>query len=96
MLNDLFNNCCDFNFSEEEQKKQKQANIEYEKYIQKRINNGEIDGNGQPLKCPYCGSKEFDTRNEIFQAPHGTIEFEQYCVRCNKKIGYWAYGSWIE
>lgn len=93
---DPFDNCCDFNFSEKELEEQKQASIEHAKYIQDRINKGEIDGDRKPLKCSHCGNKEFETRNEIFQAPYGTIEFEQYCLVCNETVGYWAYGSWID
>lgn len=66
----------------------------FEDYIKEKIKNGFIsERDGEPLKCPWCESKELENKNYDYGGM-GVEEYEKWCKPCNKRISGWAYGSW--
>lgn len=65
----------------------------FEEYIERQIKSGYINENGAPLKCPHCDGKNFEDRNEYYDES-SLVEFQVWCVDCNKSVGIWAYGDW--
>jgi len=66
----------------------------YEDYVNHLIKEGFIKEDGTPLKCLYCEGNDFERRNEYY-CPYGIEEYEVWCVKCNKKVGHWAFGTWV-
>lgn len=44
------------------------------------------------LPCPYCGASDFSERKEVIEWGWGTMEYEEYCLKCGGTTNYWAYG----
>ena len=64
-----------------------------ETYIADRIARGLIDADGKPLKCEFCGSRNFET-TDIMAGPMGWEEYTLICADCRELAGHWSYGSW--
>ena len=63
-------------------------------YLDKRVKEGFINGDGHPLKCD-CGETDF---NQV-DMHYGEGHLEEYSLQCTnedclKTVGSWAYGHW--
>lgn len=67
---------------------------EFHQYMQKRIADGFISKNGQPIKCDHCGGTEFKRVNEDCIS-YNLCEYDELCASCGKHVGHWAYGNWM-
>lgn len=63
-----------------------------EDHINEIIKDGYIAEDGTPLKC-FCGDTDFEESDQYYEDCH-TVEFTLNCKACDKRVGYWAYGSW--
>ncbi len=61
--------------------------MDLEQWINQEIELGNIDNDGKPLKCQFCGCKDFKQSG-------GYEEYTVTCDNCKKTVGHWAYGSW--
>lgn len=73
----------------------KDINIDntYDKYIKMMIDEGYIDNNLEPIKCPYCDENDLEDRNKYYEGGY-LVECQVYCKNCGKKVGHYAYGNW--
>ena len=49
--------------------------------------------NGEPRRCPYCGSNEHKAK-VVDTINYDPCEIKYICKKCGKQIGYWAYGNY--
>lgn len=69
---------------------------ESEDNIYEKLKNAEyIADNCEPIKCVYCGSKNLRDDN-FYKEEYYVVEYDKICNCCGKKLGHWAYGSWID
>jgi hypothetical protein len=63
-------------------------------YIEEQIKDGYIDGNGVPLKCVHCESKDLGSKDYYQDGRAFVVETEIICNSCGKVTGQWVYGNW--
>lgn len=49
---------------------------------------------GQPTRCPQCGSRDLVRGEYITEEPYGIIEYDVICNTCKAKVATWRYGGW--
>lgn len=65
-----------------------------ESEIKDKIERGLINEKLEPIKCE-CGSTKFidKTTDKI---DYLEVEKDRFCKKCNKLVGYWSYGHWLQ
>lgn len=71
----------------------------YKDYVDHLISEGLIAEDGTPLKCQYCGGKEFteydyDYLDYCYGVGIMLLEYKLKCNYCGKDVGYWVGGHW--
>lgn len=68
--------------------------MDFAAYIEDEIRNGFLDEKTlEPIKCPHCNGTSLVYRSHHYESYY-VVEYEKWCVPCEKKIGNWSYGHW--
>lgn len=59
----------------------------------KYIDDGYYLEDGEPIKCYNCESEELEEIEECYDYSL-LLEYGVKCSKCNKELGYFAYGNW--
>lgn len=70
----------------------------YEDMVTRLVDDGYIDYDGTPIRCPHCDGQHFKEANRDFggdNIPDGCLcEFDVVCEDCDEIVAHWAFGGW--
>ena len=66
--------------------------VELQSLYENLLQDEYIDVDGSPLKCPHCESQAIG-KGRIYYEMGLDIEYEEICLACQQRVGYWSYGS---